>query len=151
MTTPDDPLASFRALIAAAPKPVEPPTDAEIHDRVQIDFAALWRTVDAMNAIVRADYHAEAKVYIFIAFINRINETIIGEFRAERPGNSLQGTRTRAVPFTFQGDTVWVKDGAFSEVADLRGEMGARFAAASQDRLTSRLAEVVADFYGTGL
>ena len=151
MTTPDDLLASFRARIAAAPKPVEPRTDAEIYDRTTSAFASLWRAVEAMNAIVAEVYDPDAKVYIFTEFINRNNETVIGEFRAERPGNSLQGVRTRAIPFTFQGDLAWVKDGSFDDIADVRGELGARFAAASQDRLTARLAEVVSDFYETGL
>ena len=151
MTTLDDPLAAFRARIAAAPKPVEPRTDAEIYAEIQAAFAALWRAIDAMSEIVRENYHPEAKVYTVIPFVNRINETVIGEFRAERPGHSIQGTQTRTIPFTFQGDAVWVKDGAFSDVAELQGEMGARFAAASQDRLTARLAEVVGDFYETGL
>ncbi|MCJ2133392.1 hypothetical protein MKK69_04830 [Methylobacterium sp. J-026] len=151
MTTPDDPLIAFRARIAAAPKPVEPRTDAEIYDEIRAAFAALWGTIDAMDAIVRAGYHPEAKVYICIPFVNRINETMVGEFRAERPGHSLQETRTRAIPFTFQGNEVWIRDGAFSDVADLRGEMGARFAAASQDRLAARMAEVVSDFFETGL
>lgn len=151
MTTSDDLMSSFRARIAAAPKPTEPRTDAEIYDRTRTAFASLWEAVDAMNAVVRESFAVEAKVYLFTEFINRISETVIGEFRAEKPGNSLQGTRLRTIPFTFQGEAIWVKDGCFDEVADVRGELGARFSAASQDRLAGRLADVVADFYQTGL